>query len=115
MPYKDKVKERACWRRYYNRNRLDRRAALKADLEKKRRLIREAKTQPCTDCNGVFDPVCMDFDHRDGMIKVAEVSQMPRIGYGVKTIKIEMKKCDVVCANCHRLRTKFRLSEKDSV
>jgi len=68
-----------------------------------RALLAELKSGPCTDCGGTFDPVCMDFDHRDGTDKVADIARM--IGYGRQTLLAEIAKCDLVCANRHRIRT----------
>ena len=44
----------------------------------------------------------MDFDHRDG--KEAEISVLVN-ALSVRRLVAEMAKCDVVCANCHRIRT----------
>lgn len=46
------------------------------------------------------DPRCLDFHHRDPKTKVMCVSQMSR--YPWNTILVEIEKCDVLCANCHR-------------
>ncbi len=73
--------------------------------------LNEHKSVPCADCGGVFDPVCMDFDHLPGHAKVMDVSQMRRRRMAWDTIKEEVAKCEVVCANCHRLRTKHRVEE----
>lgn len=45
----------------------------------------------------------MDFDHRDPATKVYGVSQM--LTCSMAAIEDEMSKCDLVCANCHRIRT----------
>jgi hypothetical protein len=59
------------------------------------------KSFPCADCGGVFDPVCMDFDHRPGEAKIKCVAKIQNI----EAMKAEAAKCDLVCANCHRIRT----------
>jgi hypothetical protein len=46
----------------------------------------------------------MDFDHREGETKLFNLSSAWVRG-GLSKIKEEIAKCDVVCANCHRLRT----------
>lgn len=59
---------------------------------------------PCADCGGVFDPVCMDFDHRPGTKKLFTISHgIARRTYDA--VLAEIAKCDIVCANCHRIRT----------
>lgn len=72
-------------------------------LKKVRVLIREAKQDPCLDCGQSFKPCQMDFDHVRGE-KAGFVSQ---IG-SVKAVLAEIQKCEVVCANCHRIRTQTR-------
>ena len=50
----------------------------------------------------------MDFDHRDPDTKVKAV---PRLIFGsIDRMLAEAAKCDIVCANCHWLRT-FRRRE----
>ena len=61
------------------------------------------KGSPCVDCGGTFPPECMDFDHRPGEEKVKPVGNMYQMS--MKNIKAEIEKCDLVCANCHRIRT----------
>jgi hypothetical protein len=80
-------------------------------LEHFRRLVHPYKNVPCADCNQRFPPVCMDFDHRIPSEKSFGLS----VGAVPKSVKDELllkeiSKCDVVCANCHRLRTFARSS-----
>lgn len=59
---------------------------------------------PCQDCGRWLPPCAMDFDHRDPATKLQAVTRM--IGRaGIGRILAEVAKCDIVCANCHRLRT----------
>lgn len=62
------------------------------------------KSVPCADCGLRFHPICMDFDHRDPTKKKMTIARA--VGQKVDIVKIleEVKKCDVVCSNCHRLR-----------
>lgn len=71
----------------------------------KRRLLDIEKNKPCTDCKNKFPSVCMDFDHVRGH-KVAGVSKL--LARSWEVIKQEIAKCDLVCANCHRIRTMTR-------
>lgn len=66
-------------------------------------LINKAKDVECADCGGRYPTVCMDFDHRPGTVKAGNISGM--LGQPVAKLLAEMAKCDVVCANCHRIRT----------
>jgi len=56
------------------------------------------------DCGGDFPSCVMDFDHRDPTAKKYNVSQM-LYRFSWKKIQDEIEKCDLVCANCHRIRT----------
>ena len=67
-------------------------------------LIRQRKSGPCADCGGRFHFSAMDFDHLGIEDKVAGLSQLRHSG-SVRKIEAELKKCEVVCANCHRVRT----------
>ena len=62
------------------------------------------KTCSCVDC-GFSNPAVLDFDHRNPNEKIYEVSKMVRDGYSWENILKEINKCDVRCANCHRLKT----------
>jgi hypothetical protein len=70
--------------------------------------IRDLKTnQPCHDCNVVYNPWQMQFDHT-GNDKLAAVSSLVVRG-NIGLLIEEIKKCDLVCANCHMDRTHKRL------
>lgn len=71
-------------------------------------IVRSFKDQPCMDCGNRFPPVCMDFDHRPGETKIVEVSHLANRIASPERIRAEIAKCDLVCANCHRLRTEAR-------
>lgn len=60
------------------------------------------KEHPCVDC-GEDDPVVLEFDHiRD---KEGCLSALAGQGLSLERIKLEVEKCEVRCANCHRRRT----------
>ncbi len=63
------------------------------------------KNKPCLDCGKSFPPYVMDFDHKEGEKKEKEVARMVAGGWSLKNIQKEINKCDLVCANCHRIRT----------
>ncbi len=69
--------------------------------------IDAVKGAPCADCGNQFPPECMDFDHVRGE-KLFNVSAMRCANWS--RLVAEIKKCDVVCANCHRKRSKTRAS-----
>ena len=69
-----------------------------------RRHIDEYKMgRPCVDCGGVFPPVCMDFHHTHGE-KLFEMSSAVTHTRRLDKVILEMEKCVLICANCHRLR-----------
>lgn len=68
----------------------------------------ELKSKPCTDCNNCFPSCCMDFDHRPEHAKTYNVGSMFAHHYSKEIIEVALAKCEVVCANCHRIRTRDR-------
>lgn len=86
----------------------ERLAKRKIKRERTRRWMRELKSVPCADCKRSFDPVCMDFDHKNPRNKEFEIGRNAN-EMNFERLKQEIAKCDVVCANCHRIRSKNRL------
>lgn len=62
---------------------------------------------PCVDC-GETDFRCLDFDHRDGATKGGNVAKLLGDALSWSRVLIEIEKCDVRCANCHRRVTSER-------
>jgi hypothetical protein len=56
----------------------------------------------CVDC-GNEDYRVLDFDHIEDN-KLNNVATLVN-GHGLKTIKNEIRKCEIRCANCHRVKT----------
>lgn len=66
---------------------------------------------PCMDCNGVFPFCAMDFDHRPEEVKEFNVTDKGTLVINperLAKVEKEISKCDIVCANCHRVRTQDR-------
>jgi hypothetical protein len=61
---------------------------------------------PCVDCEN-SDIRVLDFDHVRGE-KRKGVSKMINQGFPTNTIAAEIEKCEVRCANCHRIVTAER-------
>lgn len=68
---------------------------------------------PCIDC-GERNIVVLQFDHRDGTDKVSTIGAMLNHSSWAKLLA-EVAKCDVRCANCHRLRTAKQFSWSKSI
>lgn len=66
------------------------------------------ESEPCSDCKQNFRYFAMDYDHVRGE-KVNDLSQLMKIGVdNLNIILAEISKCELVCANCHRIRTSER-------
>ena len=80
---------------------------------KKKAFIRDYKSQGCMDC-GEDRWQVLELDHRDPAEKHPSLRAHNMSGrmkgralhhLGWVELKEELLKCDVVCANCHRMRT----------
>lgn len=74
-------------------------------------LIDRYSKRPCMDCTGVFPWIVMDFDHRPEEVKefnVAKLGQYKATPERIAKLEKEIAKCDLICANCHRIRTQRR-------
>jgi hypothetical protein len=67
--------------------------------EKRRTLLAELKDFPCMDCGVKYIPAVMEFHHRDPSEKDGTVT---KVAY--TKMREEAAKCDLLCANCHRIR-----------
>jgi hypothetical protein len=78
--------------------------------ERNRDYVRNIKeSNPCTDCKEQYHYSQMDFDHLDN--KQHSIARLANSEASIKTIKREIEKCELVCSNCHRLRTWIRRQE----
>jgi len=66
---------------------------------------RNKKDGPCVDCGVSFPSYVMQFDHvrGDKLIKVSDLSLSSDA-----VLVTEIAKCDLVCGNCHKIRTHTR-------
>jgi hypothetical protein len=70
-------------------------------IERNRKVIAKYLETGCQDC-GISDPRVLDFDHVGP--KRNSIANLLRWAT-VDTLEAEIRKCEVVCANCHRIRT----------
>lgn len=95
-----------CWKKYQN-SRYDEGKSnhYRRDFRNKSRkfVYDYLLTHSCVDC-GESTPCCLDFDHVKGE-KYKTIRDMIAGCYSINNIKIEIEKCEVRCANCHRKKT----------
>lgn len=73
----------------------------------------EEKSQPCLDCGGRFPTYVMQFDHVPSRgPKAFGVNTQTAHVHSLDDLQIERDKCDLVCANCHAIRTNRRFYAK---
>jgi hypothetical protein len=93
-------------RQYYaERGGPARRARRRAWIDANREWMNSLKAgMPCADCGELFPVFVMHWDHLPGYEKVGEIGTM--LGHHSReAILEEIKKCELVCANCHVMRT----------
>ena len=66
--------------------------------KKSKKYIQKVKSfASCQSC-GIEDSACLEFHHlKDKKFTIANAADK-----GIKTIKKEMRKCIVLCSNCHK-------------
>lgn len=73
-------------------------------VKKRRDLINEIKSGACSDCGQRFPWYVMQFDHRNSSDKKFAISRAIK-SRSTEAVLEEITKCDLVCANCHAIRT----------
>ncbi len=79
-----------------------RKASIKQDRQDK--MIKYLSDKSCANC-GINDIRVLDFDHIDETKKSFSIARAINDGYSWERISKEIKKCRILCANCHRIRT----------
>lgn len=95
MPPLERAKKEKVRRRAYTARRLTKRTLVVQNIK---------LTRGCADCGYNIHPEALEFDHLGD--KEFSISSGRR--YGLDRLMAEIDKCDVVCANCHRVRTADR-------
>ena len=89
-------------RKHYILNRAARIADKKARKKRNHDFVQEyKKTHSCIRC-GESETCCLDFHHIDPAKKFRVLGGMADRGFSLERIKIEILKCEILCANCHR-------------
>ncbi|RNJ25276.1 homing endonuclease associated repeat-containing protein [Halosegnis longus] len=89
--------------RWYRKNRDRQQGKKKRRRKELRAWLAEYKREHCQ-CErcGESDPACLDFHHPDGVEKRDGVARMVNRAFSKASIREEIEKCIVLCANCHR-------------
>ena len=108
------LREDQAVRRKVNPRRAKRLAkAFRTKLYKKfRAYVNKIKEAPCTDCKQTFPPCVMEFDHLDPSKKTNNIATLMRHAISLKRLQEEIDKCELVCSNCHRIRTWITRKQK---
>lgn len=85
------------------------RTAVKKSQQRIVKLVRQSKEVPCADCGIQYPHYVMQYDHLGD--KSFAISDRKTRARGIDVVIGEIKKCDVVCANCHHVRTYNRRIE----
>jgi hypothetical protein len=92
MPYKDPIKQKKFLQKWY----LKRKA-------QKQKFVEKIKQKPCSRCKKKFPPVCMDLHHIDPSTKKDTISYLMKSTQNINLLIEEVKKCQLLCSNCHRI------------
>ena len=90
---------------YYARNREAEIARVTRRQQATLAWLRDLRRVPCIDCGGTFPPHVMDFDHRDPKKKSFSLASENVYLKNRAVLGAEAAKCDLICGNCHRIRT----------
>ncbi len=93
---------------WYQRNKDYQKQNAKKHSQKYRQNLKEyvldyLSTHPCTSC-GESDPRVLEFHHARGE-KENDITHLVGRGSSLDSLIAEIEKCDVLCANCHRILT----------
>lgn len=107
MPYKDPERQKEAQRMHYLNNKEIYAKKNKTYRERVREYVKNVKeSSPCLDCGIKYPYYVMEFDHIHSKIKT--VSWLASRGTIDQVIE-EIKKCELVCSNCHKIRTWTRM------
>jgi hypothetical protein len=100
MPFKDPEKRKEYKRKWYEKNKVSEVNSVKKRKAKIKKWFWEYKSNLSCSLCGESHPATIDFHHTGK--KENQVAQMVHGGYSIIAIKLELEKCEVLCANCHR-------------
>lgn len=74
----------------------------KKSIQNRRAELDKLKDKPCTRCKEKFPPYVMEWHHIDPTTKSFGIGQ-GSFRNSMKKILEEISKCELYCANCHRI------------
>lgn len=76
--------------------------ANKAMTSRRKAILGRFKTlKGCARCGYSANPLALEFHHRDPAEKEFNVSE--KVSRSWQAVKTEVRKCEVLCSNCHRI------------
>lgn len=105
MPYKNKNKQKKAQQQHYLANKqlyLSRRKIRTDEAIAFVNSYKQREDVVCVNC-GEGRWQCLEFHHRDPKTKYKGIAVMVRNGSSIEKILLEIAKCDVLCANCHKI------------
>ena len=106
MCMRDKKQQKIKQRESYERNKAQ---IIQRQKERRQRIVEWIiglkKDQPCTDCGQVYHFAAMHYDHLPGATKLGTIREMAYRYADKQKILDEIAKCELVCSNCHAVRT----------
>jgi hypothetical protein len=110
MPYKDPIKQKEAQHKSYLKNIEKVKEKNKTYKQKiKEHVRKEKESKPCFDCNKFYPYYVMEYDHIENN-KILSVSRLSKTGT-INQVLDEIKKCELVCSNCHKFRTWNRMQK----
>jgi len=100
---RDKERQKKAQKAWYKRNKkhmYEKQQAQRAELRRwlREEILANAKCARCPE-NHIG---CLDFHHRNPTEKEIEISDAVDRKWSKERVSGELKKCDILCSNCHR-------------
>ena len=86
----------------HKRNAQNHRDYVRNRRNKRKQILVEQFGDKCHDCGNSYPVCCYDFHHIDERTKLFEIA--PALDGNMDRIFEEVKKCVMLCSNCHRIR-----------
>jgi hypothetical protein len=98
-------------KKQYEANKEEQKKKIEENRKKRRSLLQQYLLDRfksgCLDC-GITDPRVLEWDHVNG--KSWDISKLIHDGASIERAEKELAKCELVCSNCHKIRTYERTS-----